>query len=473
MKAYNNEGMKRTYEKSPGFAHRILRIFTVVYPGEAPTAFLLTFNIFLLLTAYYILKPIREALILAGKGAELRSYLSGAIAILFIPVIKIFSDIASKVPRQILITWVTLFFISNLVLFYVLNLIGIPLGTMGIIFFVWIGIFNLMVIAQFWGFANDLYTHEAGKRLFPIVMFGANFGALWGPNIHNWLVGSLGLYQLMLVAGGILGICILLTLIIHKREIKRTEDKAAKVSPENESRKKVQEKPLKKGGGFRFVFKSRYLLYIAFLILLLNFVNTNGEYILGKVIIHNADKAILIGETGGLDKPELIGKLYADFYFIVNLIAAVIQLFLMSRIFKWFGVRGALFILPLVALGGYFFIAFGATLIIVRWVKTFENSTDYSIMNATRHALFLITSREAKYKAKAAIDTFFWRAGDVLSALLVFLGTTYLAFNIENIARVAQFNVAIVVIWIILCIFIMREHKELSAKRKISNENFK
>ena len=339
---------------------------------------------------------------------------------------------------------------------------------MGIIFFVWIGIFNLLVIAQFWGFTNDIYTPEAGKRLFPIVMFGQNFGALLGRIIHARLVGPLGLYKLMLVAGVILGICILLTFIIHKREIKRTGHSTVKIGDQNESRKKLQEKPLKKGGGFRFVFKSRYLIYIAFLILLLNFVNTNGEYILGTVITNDATKAIQTGETGGLDKPELIGKLYADFFFIVNLIATLIHLILMSRIFKWFGVRGALFILPLIALGGYFFIAFGATLIMVRWVKTFENSADYSIMNATRHALFLLTSREAKYKAKAAIDTFFWRAGDVLSALLVALGTTYFAFNIENIAKVAQFNVAVVIIWIILGILIFREHKKLSAKRMVS-----
>jgi len=457
--------MRMSAEKSPGFAHRILRIFTVIHPDEIPTVLLLSLNVFLLLAGYYILKPIREALILAGKGAEIKTYLSGAIAILFIFVVKIFSNIASRVPRQKLIAWVTLFFISNLVIFYMLYLSGISLGTIGIIFYVWIGIFNLMIVAQFWGFANDLYTEEAGKRLFPIIMFGANFGALCGPKIHLWLMRPLGLYRLMLLVGGILGICILLTLIIHKREIKKPENTVAKKSVQNESEKKEQEKPLKKGGGFRLVFKSRYLLYIAFLVLLLNFVNTNGEYVLGKVITHDATRALEMGTAGGLDKSELISRLYANFFFIVNLIAVIFQLFLMSRIFKWFGVRGALFILPFIALGGYFFVAFGATLIIVRWAKTMENSTDYSVMNATRHALFLITSREAKYKAKAAIDTFFTRAGDVSSALFVFIVTTFFAVNIENIENVAIFNIALILIWIILCILIARQHKKLSAQQ--------
>jgi len=172
MKAFGNEEMKSTEKKSPGFPYNILRIFTVIHPNEVPTALLLTLNVFLILAAYYILKPIREALILAGKGAEFKSYLSAAIAILFIFVVKIFSNIASRFPRHKLITWVTLFFISNLVIFYVLSLYGMALATLGIIFFVWIGIFNLMVVAQFWGFANDLYTEEAGKRLFPLIMFG-------------------------------------------------------------------------------------------------------------------------------------------------------------------------------------------------------------------------------------------------------------------------------------------------------------
>jgi len=346
-----------------------------------------------------------------------------------------------------------------------LSLSGISLGTIGIIFYVWIGIFNLMIVAQFWGFANDLYTEEAGKRLFPIIMFGANFGALWGPKIHLWLLRPLGLYELMLLVGGILGICILLTLIIHKRDIKKPENTVTKKSVQNESEKKEQEKPLKKGGGFRLVFKSKYLLYIAFLVLLLNFVNTNGEYVLGKVIIHDATRALEMGTAGGLDKPELISRLYANFYFIVNLIAVIFQLFLMSRIFKWFGVRGALFILPFIALGGYFFVAFGATLIIVKWAKTMENSTDYSVMNATRHALFLITSREAKYKAKAAIHTFFSRAGDVSSSLFVFVVVTFFAVKIEN---VAIFNIALILIWIILCILIARQHKKLSTERIVS-----
>lgn len=441
-------------DKSPGLIHRILRLFTVIHPGEALTAFLLMFNVFLLFTAYYIIKPVREALILGGMGAEIKSYLSATIAVLLIFVVRAFSSIASRVPRQKLITWVTLFFISNLVIFYALSFSGIDLGTMGILFFIWVGIFNVMVVAQFWGFANDIYTPEAGKRLFPLVAFGATFGAFFGSTIIERLVEPVGLYPMMLVAGCVLVICIILTWIIHNREVKN-----AALS----DKKPEKEKPLEKGGGFQLLLKKRYLMYIALLVLLLNFINTNGEYILGNLVEQRAVEAVELGTTT-LSKEAFIGNFYAGFMKYFNLVAMFIQLFVVSRVFKWFGVRIALLFLPLIALGGYFLITLGASLMLVHWVKVVENGTDYSLMNTTRHSLFLITSREEKYKAKAATDTFFHRAGDVFSALLVFLGTTYFAFQTEGFAG---FNLVLVVIMFFICFLIMKEHKKLSAQKSL------
>ncbi len=445
--------------KRESVVHKILRLFTVVYPGEAFSAVLLTLNIYLLLMAYYIIKPVREALIIGGQGADIKSYLSAAIAVLLIFVVKGFSAVASRFPRQKLITWVTVFFISNLVFFYVLSLGSVTSATMGIVFFVWVGIFNVMVVAQFWGFANDVYTPEAGKRLFPLVAFGATFGAFSGSTIAGWLVEPLGLYQLMLVAGGILAVCIGLTWIIHLHEIKRASPSGPSGPDTPQTLREEKERPLDKSGGFQLVFKKKYLLYIALFVLLLNFINTNGEFILGKYVEETAHELVAAGKAGGLSVEEHIGRFYANFMKYFNLLAMLVQLFLVSRLFRWIGVRGALFVLPVVALGGYSFIAVGASLMLVFWVKVMENGTDYSLMNTTRHALYLITTREEKYKAKAATDTFFHRAGDVLSAGLVFLGINYLAFRTGGFAAV---NVALIIIWIFIALFIAREHKKLS-----------
>jgi len=462
MNTHNSGVSQEIGTKPEGIGFKILRIVTVIRPGEALTAFLLTLYSFLLFLAYYIIKPVRDALMLDSWPAETKSYLSAAIAVLLIFVVKIFSRIASRAPRNKLITWVTLFFISNLGIFYILYLSGVGPGTMGIIFFIWAGIFNLIIVAQFWGFANDLYTEDEGKRLFPLVAFGATFGGFAGGSLTAWLTASLGVFELMLVAAGFLGICIFLTLIIHNREVKRAAIKAAQVSQELESAKEEQEKPLGKEGAFRLVFRSHYLLYIAFFVLLLNFVNTNGVYMLDTVAQNAAAKAIETGTASGLDQGQYLTTFFAGFYNIQNLFGMFVQLFIVSRVFKWFGVRVAIFILPALALGGYFFVSFGATLLLVKWVKALENGMDYSLMNTTRGALFLITTREEKYKAQAVTKSFFHRSGDVLSAALIFLGTTFLAFKVENFAMV---NFVLVLIWIFLGILIFREHKKLSAER--------
>jgi len=440
--------------------YRLLRLFTDIRQGEAGKALLLALNVFLILMAYYIIKPVRDALILTAKSPEMKSYLGAAQAIILIFVVKAFSRLASRVPRHLLITWVTLFFISNLIIFNILDLFRVPMGTIGILFYIWVGIFNLMVVAQFWGFANDLYTEDIGKRVFPLVAFGATLGAPLGSKINTWFIESLGLYRVMLVSAGILGVCIILSVLIHRTELRRLAGKQGHAAPDQERQKKIQEQPLQRGGGFRLVFKSRYLLLIAVVVGLYNFINANGEYMIGRVVSGIAEKAVALGTTGGLDKAQYIAKFFAEYQFLTSILAIIIQLFLVSRIFKWVGIGGALLFLPFIALGGYGIIAFGATILLLKWVKSLENGTDYSLMKTTMAALFLKTSREEKYKAKAAIDTFFWRGGDTLSAFAVFLGTTYLAAAVEGYAGL---NVVCVVIWIVLSLLIVREYKKIKA----------
>ena len=471
--------------------YRFLRLFADIRQGEAGKALLLALNVFLLLLAYYILKPLREALLLVDKdSAVIKSCLSGAQAILFVFVIKAFSRLASKVPRHVLITWTTSFFISNLVIFFFLNLGGMAIKPMGIMFFIWIGIFNYFVIAQFWGFANDLYSDDVGKRTFPLVALGATLGGLVAtlPVMKRLrdILGGRWEYKLMLIAGAILLLCIGLARHIHRREVRKTRADLEKGLVGAEEKAKVQEQPLKAGGGFRLIFKSRYLLLIALMIGLYNFVNATGEFIITKVTVDQSiasqapkPAAAVPQQPAGLSSgqsadalpaasPALASKTesksihnaFMNYQFLTNLIALFIQLFLVSRIFKWVGIGGALLFLPLIALGGYALISFGAVLVLVRWVKAFENGTDYSLQNTTKAALFLVTKREEKYKAKAAIDTFFVRGGDTLSALAVVVGTQLLGLRIE---RFALLNVLVVIVLLVICLRIIKSYKTRKA----------
>jgi AAA family ATP:ADP antiporter len=233
---------------------------------------------------------------------------------------------------------------------------------------------------------------------------------------------------------------------------------------------------LARGGAFKLVLGKRYLLLIALLMVILNLVNTTGEFILGKVVTQEARQAFgvprqeaptqtviapLTDEQKKQKAQEFIARFYGDYFFTVNLIGALAQLFLVSRIMSICGVPVSLFFLPLMALTGYSLISFLPTLPFIRLAKIIENSTDYSLQNTARQALFLPTTREEKYKAKAAIDTFFVRIGDVLSTGLVFL-SVQLSLDVRAMSMI---NVALVAIWLLLVAGIGRSYRAMAAEQ--------
>lgn len=262
---------------------RFLSLFTNVRPGEGGTAILLMANVFTVLTAYYIIKPVREALILGEAGAEIKSYASAGQAALFLLIIPLYGMLASRVNRIWLINGVTTFFISNLVVFFVLGKMGAALG---VVFYLWVGLFNLMLVAQFWALANDVYTQKKGERLFGVVGIGASLGAIFGALVAGWLFDPLGPYAMMLVTAALLVVCMLLTTWIHRREKQMVDAAHAQRKIE------VTERPLGSVGGFQLILKSRYLLLVAFLVLISNCVNTTGEFILGKTVSAQAQTEV-------------------------------------------------------------------------------------------------------------------------------------------------------------------------------------
>lgn len=449
-----------TGTKAPNILYRFLHLFTAIYPGETTKAFLLTLNSFLIMFGYYQIKAIRSGLLLARHPSEIQSYLAIPQAFILIFVVKAFAKIASRYPRHILITYVTLFCISNLIIFNIMNWAGVSVAVMGIVFFIWIGMYNLLIPAQFWGFANDIYSEEEGKRLFPMIAFGASLGAVLGPPVAQKLVPYFGSYGMMLVTSGILVLCILMTCIIHKRDLREERQFLNSPGVAGQPKSKVKEQPLDKSGGFRLIFKSRYLLLIALVIGLYNFINALGEQMFAKIQQQVALRTFGTAATGSTDLQNYISQAFYGYQGLGNLLGLLIQLFLVSRIFRYVGVGGALLFLPVIALGGYGYAAFGASLILMKWVKSVENGTDYSLMKTARSALFLITKREEKYKAQAAIETFFVRGGDTLCAVVVWVGATFLL----SIEKFAVINVVSILIWIFLTILIIREYKKKRAQ---------
>lgn len=458
-----------------GLLDRALRLFADVRAGEGTTALLLTLNVFLLLTAYYVIKPVREALILSGGGAEVKSYAAAGQAILLLGLVPAYGGLADRLPRRGLLNAVTAFFIVCLVAFYGLTRAEVPVA---VVFFLWVGIFNLMIIAQFWSFANDLYTKEQGERLFAIVAFGASLGAAVGSQVTARLILFVGIPPLFLIAAGILVLAVAISNLVDARQRAKHETHlpshltTAEIPAATgeyqvqmvEDTKKLTVSlpgtgPVTSRGSFRLVFGDRYLLLIALLMLVLNWVNTTGEYILGRTVTGVAEAAVAAGTAGGLTVSQYIGRFYSQFFFAVNVAAVLIQLLVVPRFLKHFGVRVAVVVLPLLALTGYAILAVAPILALVRSVKIAENATDYSLQNTVRNVLFLPTSRDQKYKAKQAIDSFFVRAGDVFSAGLVYVGVTVFGFSATGFARV---NLVLAMAWVLIAVAIGRAYQQKS-----------
>lgn len=439
----SNESTESTPDHR-GLIERMLSIFTEVRGGEAATVLLLTLDVFLLLTAYYLLKTVREPLILKVEGgAELKSYASAGQAVLLVGVVRAYAWLAKRYGRLLLVTITSLFFASNLVVFFFLGRLNVPLG---IPFYLWVGCFNLTVIAQFWSFANDVYTQEQGKRLFAIVGVGSSLGAMFGARIAGALYVPLGPYWMMLLAAAVVVVSVVLIRVVDARESSRA--KLAKEAP--------PEKPVGGTGGFTLILRDRYLLLIAVLALLLNWVNSTGEYVLDRTLIDGATKQVAAGTAGGLNVEQIIGVFKANYFLWVNTVGAVLQLFFVSRIVKFLGLRAALLVMPVIAFGGYTTMAFFPLLYLVKAAKIAENSIDYSLQNTAKQMLFLPLSREAKYNAKAAIDTVFVRSGDVMSAVVVAVGSR-LAFGAKHFAMV---NMALILVWLGLVWVIGRMFQE-------------
>ena len=404
---------------------RLLSVFTSVRPGEGRSILVMLAQIFLLMHGYYLIRLVRETLILVESSAEVRSYANGAIAvtlIFLIPLYKLlFNYLKDGGNKSAVLRWIGSFFVSNLLIFAFLAWLGIPIA---VPFFIWVGVYNVMVIAQFWAFAADLYNIKTGQRLFAVIMVGAALGALTGSQVAGRLYPIIGVTNLMLLSAAMLACVILLS-----RRAERIVPEGSRAAPAEDASTPTQNVIAQVLGGFSTVLHSGYLVRIALFVMLLNLVNTNGTYILASFLSVHAT-AVAAAGASALTAGTVISQFYGDFYATITALQIVIQLFLVSRIFRWFGVRGAILILPAIMILNYGLILFFPVFALVRLMMIVEMTANYSIQNTTNHTLYLPVSREEKYVGKTTIDTFFARFGDLLQALLIFVVAQVLGLEV-------------------------------------------
>jgi ATP:ADP antiporter, AAA family len=397
---------------------------------------------------------VREALILQhAAGAEYKSWLGAAIAVLLLAVVQVYSKLADRLPRNRLVTLVTLFFASHLLVFYGLSASESLRGSLALslAFFVWVGIFNMMIVAQLWSFANDVYDQERGKRLFVVIGLGASFGAIAGGAVKTALSSVFDIFEMLLVSAVALVGVAMITQVVHRREGNRPPNPAAApAAPE------VHDST----GGFTLVLRHRYLLLIAAFHLVFSFVNTNGEYMFGKLVKAAADVQVASGALNHDDLRSFIDARYNTFFTWTNTLSFVLQFVVVSRLIKRAGFGPSFLILPAISLIDGLAVAAFPVMGVLFIGKIAENSTDYSLNNTLRQMLWLPTTRDMKYKAKQAVDTFFVRMGDVASGAWVVVGVAALQLGVRGFAIT---NAVLVAVWLWLSWAIIQAQRELAA----------
>lgn len=421
---------------------RLWRIVGDVRSGEGRRVALLGLQIFLLLTAYYLLKTVREPLILLWgvwglNGQELKVYATSVQALLLLGVLPLYGRLAGRVRRLVLIRVTLLGFIVTLVLFAALGRGGLPIA---VPFYMWLGIVSLLGVAQFWSLAVDLYSREAGERLFGVIAIGGSAGAIVGAQLARWLIDRLGVYGLMAIAAGIYGLSLGVVTIIDSGPVGTAGDRMAPAAVGTR-------------GAIGLVARDRYLLLIGALLIIANLVNTQGEYILADAVKTHA------AAFPAAARQAIIGRFYGGFYSAVNALALIVQALLVARLLKHGGTRWALFLLPWVALFGYGTVALLPTLVVVTVAKMAENSFDYSIESTVEQTLFLPTRREVKYTGKATVDTIGVRLGDMAAGALVSISLHVLSLSRRGFAVA---NLMLVVVWMAIAIAIARRHRSLA-----------
>ena len=335
-------------------SERFLSLFTEVKPDEGSTALMLFANVFLILLAYYLVKPIREGWIAVSdieglSKMEVKAYSSFAQSIVLLFVVGWYAKLADRWDRVTLFSRATLFCISNMVIFWFLqpNFFFATLPVTGLVYYIWVGMFGVFVVSQFWTFCADVYDDERGKRMLPFIAVGATSGAAAGSWLVDLLVSS-GLIPteaLLLVA-----IFPLVASIVLVRAVERREDHHGRsadeeyAAGEQEARTAAESTEEKSSiwSGAKLVLVSRFLLLAALVTLFSNWVNTNGENLLFQVVqetlaVQAQDQGIT--KAGALQEFTRDGTtaFYGNFYFWVNVVAMLLQAFVASRLLKYGG----------------------------------------------------------------------------------------------------------------------------------------
>lgn len=385
---------------------RALRRMVDVREGETGALAWSFTYFFMILTSYYILRPIRDEMGVVG-GVENLAWLFTGTLVGMLLLHPLYSSLVARMPRRQFVPLTYRFFILNLVVFYLVFRTVEPEWTVwvGRFFFIWVSVFNLFVVSVFWSFMTDVYHPSQGKRLFGVLAVGGTLGAILGSSITSLLAVPFGTMNLLLLSGLFLELASRASGALGRREGVLAHT-AAVDHGQGESDEKGEEVI---GGdvleGVGNVARSPYLLGIAGIMLFFT-ISTTFLYF---------QQADLTARVFGDDSPERT-RFFANIDLVVNTLTLATQLFVTGRVLKWVGVGFGLAFLPLVSVVGFGVLAVSPVLAVLVVLQVIRRAGNYAIQRPAREVLYTVLPRADKYKSKNFNDTFVYRIGDQIGA---------------------------------------------------------
>jgi AAA family ATP:ADP antiporter len=377
---------------------------------------------FTLLAGYYVLRPLRDQMGIAG-GVKNLPWLFTATFVTLLVAQPLYGALVAKLPRARFIPIVYHFFVANLVLFWLLLTLDVAPVVVARVFFVWVSVFNLFAVAVFWSFMADLFTAEQGKRLFGFIGAGGTAGALLGPVITIALSAPLGRINLLIAAVVLLELAVF---CVYRLERAATAQAGPRAEPG-------------RVGGNAFaalteLIRSPYLLGIGVWVSLLSFCAT---------IVYLEQANIVSAAVHDRDTQT---RLFAGIDLAVNLLSLATQVFATGQVLRRLGTGIAAGALPAVYVAGFAALALTPTLAAVLTLQVAQRWMNFAIANPARQVFFTVLGREEKYKAKNLIDVVVYRGSDALYGW-VFDSLQGLGLKLGGIALVA---VPVAAGWLVL-----------------------
>ncbi len=402
-----------------------LKQLVAVESGEMWALFWSFSYFFALLCGYYIIRPMRDEMGIAGGIDKLQWMFTGTFVVM-LAAVPLFGWVAKRFPVRQFLPYVYYFFIANLILFFVLFKSDVTHAYVARAFFIWASVFNLFIVSVFWSFMADIFNNDQAKRLFGVIASGGTAGALTGPVLTAALINPLGPANMLLISAAFLAVSVwcIYRIIAWKKStnINSGEDDQLRLVKRDSGKDQAIGGSI--FGGIRLVFSSSYLTGICFLILLYTTLATFLYFQQAQIVRDSFDDSA--NRTA----------LFAAMDFSVNFLTIVTQLLLTSRIVRKWGLSWALALIPLLLGIGFLLLGMMPMLSILIAVQVFRRAGNYAVMRPAREMLYVVLGKEEKYKAKNFIDTVVYRGGDAVSAW-AYTGLKAVGISPAGIALVA------------------------------------